>query len=841
MRIHQFHVLGRVAMRRLRSVLRKSIAVAGCAVLVWTAGIASGGTTAAASAGPFRSIYSWTTPSGQHCQVLHVPVLPGERVRSNSSTVTDFNRNVLQDAYWWRSPDGAQVKVYHDPPLDPQLYIINIAGSTDAIISQDLNNLFENLWSEGGLGIDKTWGDDGYVTQVVKSVIDAVGPDGVIPDGSKIMLTGHSQGGNIAQLVALALLKRQYTTDPNWTALRDAFTAHNLRLVGGFTAGSRPAAALDAINRGMAGQGTFWTFENAVNDNVAQLGSTKTFTDADWAWSPDLGALGTDLASLIAQIGPNTGQLNALVPWASTNVSLVQDRSQIYFPDSSRSSGADIHGQSYIDPTVPPVGSTMSVQTQNDVSTAIFGSTTGVDVLANDYVPGANPRPDRADIVTGSITVELNPDLPPAVGAAAAGITARWNAATKKIDITVPPASSYSDGGAWGSAFPLTTTAPFRLAGTDSFAPDVRIVYNVASASTPNLMRSAELNVDVTQNPSASPWSGGPFYNANHFSGPGSWNSTGPVFPAQAPIWNYLPGYKRTPSSSNLQTPLQLDYLGGYGFDCRGQADLSGNVQLNGGDNSLCKSAPWSAVDQGVVTIGAQVLQAGNDPNVPDGIPDNMWVQQNDVVNNVTGDASELDRTWATKWNDIQNWTTAGTNKDTLGWYFNTVDDPASIAGSHPFPLITMNRQYVACGGGQPLPPLDPLDANGCPRLPGSATGAGCALPPNPNGYYIYTRVVRSDSYPLDVGHVSGYDVRAGTIISTSTGHRAGCYWWDQQCPASFYQLWDTVDLTRPGEVSPGQDIITRIEDGGYPGVYDNPNISEYTWWVEPGPYYDHN
>ena len=765
-------------------------------VLALTAGLLSNVAPAHASGGPYRVVYQWTTPLGQACQVLHVPVAAGEQVRSDSTTITDFNRNVLQDAYWWRSPDGAQVKVYHDPPLDPNLYIINIAGSTDAIASQDLNDLIQNLWSEGGLGIDNAWGDSGYVTEVVKAILDAVGPDGMIPDGSKIMLTGHSQGGNIAQILALALLGRQYTSDPHWSALRDTFNAHNLKLVGGFTAGSRPAAALDAINRGMAGLGTFWTFENAVNDNVAELGSTRTFTDADWAWSPDAGALTTNLAALIAQIGPNTGQLNALIPWASANLPLVQDRTQIYFPDSSRSSGADIHGQSYIDPTVPAVGGTNSVQTQNDVAAASFGSTTSVDVLANDYVPGADPSPTGADIVTGPITVELNPNLPP-TARDAAGITAQWNATTHKIDVTVPPRSTYADGGAWGPAFPGPADVPFRQDASNQFAGDIRIVYNVAAASTPNLMRSAELDVDITQNPAPSPWAGGPFYNLNTFSGAGSWNTAGYVFPAQAPIWNYLPGYKRTPSSTNLGTALQLDYLGGYGFDCRGQIDLRGSISLSDdSQNAACKNQSLSSSNSGAVRRSGEnnsYLTAASNPNLPDGIPDNMWVAQNDLVGHYAGDSTQMDPGWQAKLANIQQWTANGVNKDTLGWYFNTVDDPSSIAGSNPYPLITMNRQYVNCGGSpapdptpvpdptpepDPTPVPDPTPAPTSPPAPpcpaaapgatATADSAGCTLSTETR-YYLHARITTTPepSWEGAVGDTYAYALPIGATLST--------------------------------------------------------------------------
>jgi hypothetical protein len=139
-----------------------------------------------------------------NCQILFTRknVSFDDPLRLDQGTLAEFNHNVMFRTYADKGSEGAKVQIFKSV-ADPNLYVVSIAGSEGGVDFSPtyINNLIHaNGASQAGV-------HSSYQNFVEQSLIDALlvddpilpGNQPLIPPGSRIMLTGHSQGGNVSQ------------------------------------------------------------------------------------------------------------------------------------------------------------------------------------------------------------------------------------------------------------------------------------------------------------------------------------------------------------------------------------------------------------------------------------------------------------------------------------------------------------------------------------------------------------------------------------------------------------------------------------------------------------------
>jgi hypothetical protein len=402
------------------------------------------------------TVPTWA-PLFQDCQT--VASMPSGRTELGSAadpdtrelvTIGDFIREVTYDVYYWRNSDGAQVKFYQDVDHPNDVYV-SIAGSSPNF-GPDLNSLTENLASQSN-AFPRT----GYVEFVRQAVRDGIAR--ILPPSSepyRLFLTGHSQGGNVSQIVAIGMLdpepangfleRFQWSDGPEWVAVRQTMADRRVELAGVIPVASRPAGPMIKYNLELDGRDVFALFVQSSDDNVPLLASPSAtlipqshpfqqvwdsvdaLTNAiagfagfgfSWAWQKILGDRANGLWEQIQD--------------ALGSPRIVTTRSQIVFSGNGSRHGTglvrqvfDPHGQHYLDPRVGlgtgayagPVPFDDFLQLVAPESPDDEASEITIPVLANDWQPlstGADLRVVEARVIPRCRVLERDPGCPECV------------------------------------------------------------------------------------------------------------------------------------------------------------------------------------------------------------------------------------------------------------------------------------------------------------------------------------------------------------------------------------------------------------------------------------------
>ncbi len=356
--------------------------------------VAAGASPAPLRDGPYTKIGAIDTDNGSDsgdgkCDILWIE--PTTIYEPVLQTVRDFTNQITYDSYYWRNAEGAQIKFYRNLNAANE-YVVQVAGSTVGgnfgVANEDINDLFENGASESDINAD--------YNRMVK--IALLGAAQRLPaagaGGKKIWFTGHSQGGNVAQLVMLEMMLNSassrvafpsildvpderrglnFPTEMRNTAFGTAMQNANMVVKGGIIIASRPHWMLAAINK-ITNQ-IFTTFVSEWSDPVPTLYSPGTKTS---------GSLFADEVSDQTALLNMPGTQNSTIGVPSTT----ERRSQIYFDDGKRS-GTDAHGQSYIDPSVG-----------RDPDDHLYHGSYPALAPINTYLPG------MTTLVTGSLNLK---------------------------------------------------------------------------------------------------------------------------------------------------------------------------------------------------------------------------------------------------------------------------------------------------------------------------------------------------------------------------------------------------------------------------------------------------
>ncbi len=171
--------------------------------------------------GPLSGSLAWVTGTDSStCQVVYTAKNAG-REFSIPNTLAEFHDKVMFWPYAHHSPEGAKVQIFKSL-TDSNLYVVAIAGSEGMFNRSTLNNLEENIFSKPGIF-------SAYTNLVSRSLLDAVIQQ-YIPPNSEIILTGHSQGGNVAQNIGQAIIQGG--------TLHDVFALQNIHVRAIITAGA---------------------------------------------------------------------------------------------------------------------------------------------------------------------------------------------------------------------------------------------------------------------------------------------------------------------------------------------------------------------------------------------------------------------------------------------------------------------------------------------------------------------------------------------------------------------------------------------------------------------------
>ena len=399
------------------------------------------------------TVPTWA-PLFQDCQT--VASMPSGRTQLGSAedpevrelvTVGDFIREVTYDVYYWRNSDGAQVKFYQDTDHPNDVYV-SIAGSSPNI-GPDLNSVTENLASQSN-AFPRT----GYVEFVRQAVRDGIAR--ILPPSSepyRIFLTGHSQGGNVSQIVAIGMLDPepanpllapfQWADGPEWVAVRQTMADRRVELAGVIPVASRPAGPMIKYNLELDGRDVFALFVQSTDDNVPLLASpSATLVPGSHPFQQAWDAVDalTNFVAGIAGLGFSWGwqtvlgnKADGLYQWiqdATGTPRIVTTRSQIVFSGNAtrHATGAvrpliDAHGQHYLDRRVGlglgayagPVPFDDFLQIVAPDSPGDEPSEVSIAVLANDWQPlstGADLRVVEARVVPRCRVLELDPGCP---------------------------------------------------------------------------------------------------------------------------------------------------------------------------------------------------------------------------------------------------------------------------------------------------------------------------------------------------------------------------------------------------------------------------------------------
>jgi len=399
------------------------------------------------------TVQTWA-PNFVDCQT--VASMPSGRTELGSAadpevrelvTIEDFIREVTYDTYYWRNSDGAQVKFYQDVDHPNDVYV-SIAGSSPNF-GPDLNSIIENLVSESNV-----FPQTGYVEFVRQAVHDGIAR--ILPPSSepyRLFLTGHSQGGNVSQIVAIGMLdpepangfleRFQWSDGPEWVAVRQTMADRRVELAGVIPVASRPAGTMIKYNLELDGRDVFSLFVQSKEDIVPQLSSplatlTPGSHPAQQVWD-SVDALTNSVAGLaglgfsIAWKTVLGNKADGLYQWiedATTTPRIVTTRSQIMFSGNgtrhatgSVRSNFDAHGQQFIDPRVGlglgayagPVPFDDFLQLVAPDGPDDETSEITIPVLANDWQPlstGADLRVVEARVIPRCRVLERDPGCP---------------------------------------------------------------------------------------------------------------------------------------------------------------------------------------------------------------------------------------------------------------------------------------------------------------------------------------------------------------------------------------------------------------------------------------------
>ncbi|MCU0677709.1 MAG: hypothetical protein MUE69_33620 [Myxococcota bacterium] len=608
------------------------------------------------------------------CDALFHEAAPDESVVREIATMRDFHAAVVADDYQWMVDDGLLIGVWVDED-DPRQVYVNFAGSTPTPEdwNMDVNSLVENLWDEASLS-------SAYPRLIQRALrhlfTDSTSPIAVGTAEAPIFVTlsGHSQGGNVAQLVDAALesdvtaserqrftsggIPQEPTGDGNERSFRwlhGELARRHVQLRGTVAVASRPMLYHRDRNESFRGVARRAVFVNAAQDYVPRLGAHATW----WRRRPDIGnplrsESGTFLRTLsdvgqnltrVLGLGVNSPRSNRLEvetclsePLAETRfgnldcerINVVRETSQVWFYNTRDEGAVATHGNAYIAPEVvaprPSESRRWSRFLLGDDLLAVdvsrlpdSESELTVDVLANDLEVGEGRQPADTELRNVQV-LRSSPALESARvvdGRLVLRLRSRADLERNVLQRGLAGVGRF------------TRTQP-RL-------HDIQLTYTLASAP----QRRGFVRVDLYDgsdsdrypfgDETTSPFQGGPFFAA-------AADRAVDIAPVQAPIRAYLPGLHPVAQRGRdwVTRPLRLRYLGGYGPDCLGPADFRDEPMGSpvvkrrrsitdpfGTEVTVCNADGSGAYD-------AQAARDAVQPQIcRDGLPDQTWVSPN--------------------------------------------------------------------------------------------------------------------------------------------------------------------------------------------------------------------
>ena len=391
-------------------------------------------------------------PQSPTCRVLQVPPsVQRQPYYQILTTMDQLNYDVVWSNYRWINPDGASMKIYRTQANE---YIISIAGSVPVFFDDAIEDGYENAFSQTGNGsiLDAAIGAptnaylqtaqqngrfaSDYIQFIYLSIQNAVNT-GLIPANADVFFAGHSQGGNVAQLLALAGLYGQHPIfqypghgwkmgPPNLSMWNDVqvaladnplaglFRAYNISVRGGISVGSRPHGVIDRLNRAFRvgtwsasdaigtlpdlAQDTawspsltdFWIFENESKDPIPKMFSPETLIGLGGTIETDLLLNMFRFSNAAAIAGVQFGSPQDFDQLTVGNLAVLA-RTQLWFLDPNRFSAMgdqSAHGESYIDPTL----------IDNRDTLIYFPNTYGLN-LSHDVDRMTAPPPNHASLL----------------------------------------------------------------------------------------------------------------------------------------------------------------------------------------------------------------------------------------------------------------------------------------------------------------------------------------------------------------------------------------------------------------------------------------------------------
>lgn len=582
-------------------------------------------------------------------------------------TIRDLGAELVWTDYFWHDEDGFQMSVWRDVEQPTHVWI-NFAGSIPAPFGPDITTLWQNVWDENSVA-------SSYPRFILQALQDLEA--NYLRDGDTLYFTGHSQGGNVAQMVAFALAtffrydatfeSTTFTPGylPQWPnrepdtyrALSNRLFCRNIQIGGGVAYAARPMHYWARINELMAGEGQAFTMVAAIDDVVPQLGVAATWFDDPnrvTVWNRARAAIrvatigaalsgrpGFLLVDLRADIVPNLVAVSAVTPpwvpnlaYVSPRVRTIADRAQVLFEDDVRPDGFNVHGNAYIDPNVT-----------GRLGSPVPPSLDGLRIGSELWGPWLNDRIERplrgiddvfaidlADSSRRSVPVVRN-DLVRAEAFADARIRSvridRWH--TKRcLEEAGFEVAIAADGREIEITPPSSTEVAARCVDGEGEANDrdLTIEYELGDGVRARLLvdvhhsawGAANLGPSWLNEPT-SPWTEGPYFWAPPAGTP-------TVIPTLAPLTSFAPQHRRTVRDSTpVGAEMSLVFVAGYGVDCYGGRRMELTSEIPSRDVLLCNddgTRNASVVDIAQVAYRSGELQP---LECQDGIPDTTWVQ----------------------------------------------------------------------------------------------------------------------------------------------------------------------------------------------------------------------